>query len=113
MASYEAESARTPHIRVEVLREDEGPDGWTYEIDAAQDADSRLLELRLGFRDHDHWSGGASRPSVVAKAVVRVLIERLGLDELPGSFDAARGRRLVPDFDELVGPAIEDGPTNG
>jgi len=100
MESYGAQPLGTP--RVAVTTERDTPGGWWYTIEAAEGAESRTIRLTLSWADHDHWSGGAVRPSAVAEAALWVLLEHLGLRALPDSFDCARGRRLINDFDERV-----------
>lgn len=100
MESYGAQPLGTP--RLAITTEHETPGGWWYSIEAAEGAEDRTIRLTLSWADHDHWSGGAQRPSHVAEACLRVIVEHLGVAALPDRLDCARGRRLIHDFDERV-----------
>jgi len=88
---------------VEIGPETEGGRGWSYEVRVVWMDDAETEHrVTLSWHDHDHWSGGANPPSRVASAVVRAAGEALGREKLPGRFDAATLRRLVPGLDERL-----------
>lgn len=86
------------------MTESDVPQGWRYLVEITRD-DGAVSEhrVRLGWVDHNHWTGErAVPPWHVAEAVVRYLLDHMP-DELPARFDAAIARRWVPAIDrELV-----------
>lgn len=100
MESYEAQPLGKP--RLAVTAENDTPGGWCYTIEATEGADSRTLAVTLSWADHDHWSSGATRPSAVAEAALRAILEHHSVRALPESFDCSRGRRMIQGFDDRV-----------
>ncbi len=84
--------------QVLVESETESGHGWRYGVRITH-ADGHVSEhtVTLAWVDHDHWSGGRLAPSRVVEAVVTSLLAHTA--DLPAAFDAARARRLVPEFD--------------
>lgn len=90
-------SSLRDHVTVGVEREI--PRGWEYHVAVALPGGApRDHRVTLGFRDHDHWCGGAMPPSRVIQAVVEFLLARR--IPLPAAFDAAKARYWVPTFDD-------------
>ncbi len=79
------------------------PGGWEFEVRIDQPGkDARTLTLRVSWADFEHWSGGASPPSTVAKAVVELAIDRKACSDNLGDFDAAMLRRWFPGADAAL-----------
>ncbi len=91
-------------MRVTVEEEREAPRGWVFRVrvegaGGAGKAGS-VREVRLSWVDHEYWSRGQCPPAEVVSALVGLLAERGGLDELGGSFDASVARRRQPWLDD-------------
>ncbi len=93
--------ANDSRVAVEVLTESEVSGGWshTVRVRRAEGAESTHI-VRLAWVDHDHWSAGASAPSRVTEAVVRLLVACEPILELPERFDASTARRWLPGIDQ-------------
>lgn len=89
-------------VAVVVRTEMEITGGWIYQITVGDSAH----EVRLSWRDHDYWSGGAAAPSKVVQALIESLLaspEWIARGErLPAFFDAAKVRRWAPLVDAEV-----------
>ncbi|MFZ4576009.1 MAG: hypothetical protein ACOYN0_16590 [Phycisphaerales bacterium] len=71
--------------------------GWAYDVSIRwPDGNASDHEVTLSWADHNHWCGGASPPSRVAEAVVRLATSR---GSLPVEFDCATVRRWCPGLD--------------
>lgn len=79
------------------------PGGWEFGVRITPgSAEASTLTLRMSWADFEHWSGGATPPSVVARAVVELAMERKSAGARLGDFDAAMLRRWFPDADETL-----------
>lgn len=79
------------------------PGGWEFGVRIAQTGrPDRALTLRMSWADSDHWSCGVSAPSIVARAVVELALERKADAANLGDFDAAMLRRWFPGADETL-----------
>lgn len=85
------------------LQETETQRGWLYLGTLQTASGERSIEMSLSWADYEHWGRGLVRPVEVAGALLRV-IANVGLsgETLPDRFDAARLRRQIEGFDELV-----------
>jgi hypothetical protein len=91
--------------RVQVVNETEDRSGWSFQVRIAGDAPAKplLRTLRLSWADYGLWSAdGADPPHAVAVAVIRFLLSRAALSELPASFDASTVRRRFADADDAI-----------
>ena len=89
----------TVHIETEI----DTAGGWEFGVRIEQAGRSaRTLTLRMSWADFEHWSGGASPPSTVAKSVVELAIKRKPSQSALGDFDAAMLRRWFPGADEAL-----------
>lgn len=84
------------------LQETETPSGWRFDGELGDGGSRRPIEVLVSWADCEYWGKGLVRPVDVARALLRVAIRAVGLDELPVRFDAARLRRTIDRFDELV-----------
>ncbi len=88
---------------VTILTEKDTPSGWQFDARLSEPGEpDRTVTLRLSWADFEHWSGGAIPPSVVAKAVVELAMERKPASARLGDFDAAMLRRWFPGTDEVM-----------
>ncbi len=87
----------------EVRSETEGPRGWTFDVQFADERGVRTIELRLDWTDYDHWSHGSLTPSDVAVGALKCAAALVGAPEIPARLDASILRRLAPGFDEHIG----------
>lgn len=88
----------------ELLGEREVAGGWHYDAQIVfADGSMRRLAITLSWSDYQHWSpDGATAPSQIADAVLRVVassIERFAGME---SIDASTARRRVERGDEII-----------
>ena len=85
---------------VEVVSEQEGEAGWSFQIRLGGDA---MLALRLSWADYDLWSNeGGDPPHAVAKAVALFMLSKITPADLPATFDASTARRRFPDADSEI-----------
>jgi hypothetical protein len=88
---------------LEIGEEVEQPSGWAYRV-ARLDGTGQVSSthtVRLSWVDHDQFSGGACRPSVVVEAVLDALIDA-GFEDWPAVFDLSTARRWVPELRAAV-----------
>jgi len=85
---------------VQVLREHEDANGWSFTLRVGRGSEDRLHTLTLSWADHEHWTRGAIPPSTTAEAIVRVALAEG--NELPERLDAARLTREIPGFSERL-----------
>lgn len=89
--------------RVEIITEEDTPGGWEYHARVGVEGETpREVRVRLAWVDHDHWSGGRCAPSLVVERLLRLLIDRTPVSELPEQFNAASARRWAPGIDALM-----------
>ncbi|MFG0292733.1 MAG: hypothetical protein ACIAQF_09950 [Phycisphaerales bacterium JB065] len=84
------------------LEESETPSGWRFIGEVESGEIRRRIEMVVSWADYEYWGRGLVRPIDVARSLLRVAIRTETLNELPEKFDAARLRRTVERFDELV-----------
>jgi hypothetical protein len=105
-------------IQVEVEDETDLGEGWQFVVavtSAGVDANGRSepddhdhpvsvrrFRVSLSWMDYDFWCGGSRRPESVVADVVRLVIDRIGLDRLPERFDTATVRRWIRDADHVL-----------
>lgn len=90
-----------PQPVARVLEEHETAHGWSFRLTVDRHAGPTTEhEVTLSWVDHDHWSGGTTPPSRLIERLVGILAGHVA--DLPSRFDAARARRWVPQFDELL-----------
>lgn len=79
------------------------PTGWEFGVRIDHPARATMtLTLRMSWADFEHWSGGASPPSAVARAVVELALDRKEDGAKLGDFDAAMLRRWFPGADAAL-----------
>ena len=89
---------KEPCMRLEVISEQEVESGLKFAITYGDET----CTLSLSWADYNLWSRDGTRPpSIVAAAVLRVMISH-GPKALPNAFDASMLRRLVDGGDRLV-----------
>jgi hypothetical protein len=89
-------------VVVEIVEERDTSRGWEFLARLDTPRGPRDVVLLMSWVDCEHWSRGGAPPADVAREVLRLLVERDGLDSLPDRFDAARLRRLHPDSDDAL-----------
>lgn len=90
--------------QVEILSEQERDGGWTFNVQALDEAGSlHRFDLRLSWADYNLWSpDGADPPDRIAEAVMSFLLARQPAGELRPSFDASIARRMHADADAAI-----------
>jgi len=92
-------------MQVEVISEIEEENGLTFSARLGE----QTCELSLSWADYNLWSPDGTRsPSIVAGAVLRVLLEH-GPSEIPLHLDASILRRLIDGGDRLVHQQLGNG----
>ncbi|MBM44451.1 MAG: hypothetical protein CMJ36_05515 [Phycisphaerae bacterium] len=92
-------------MQVEVISEQEEESGLKFSITFGGEA----CTLSLSWADYNLWSPDGTRPpSIVAVAVLRVLLEH-GPEKIPASLDASVLRRLIDGGDQLVSRELGSG----
>lgn len=95
---------------VRVNEETETDRGWRFDVDIREaDGVERRVCVALSWHDYDLWGRGAVPPADVARALVRVLVDRGAIGSLGESFDASSARRLVRTLDADVPEALTTG----
>jgi hypothetical protein len=101
-------------LAVIVETEIDTPGGWEFGVRVTQRGKAdRNLTLRMSWADSEHWSGGASAPSIVAQAVVELALERKPESVNLGDFDAAMLRRWFPGADDTLRNRLSRGDEAG
>ncbi len=90
--------------QIRVLQEEASARGWAFQVAVRHEAARESIHrITLSWADYDLWSpGGSDPPARVVEAAVRFLIDHLGGETLPASFDASIARRRVAGADQSI-----------
>lgn len=89
--------------RIEIGREIEGTNHWSYEVTVVDPAGvTHAYRVMLNWSDYDLWSHGRIAPHSVVRAAFEFLLDREPASSILPKFDCAVIRRYFPDVDEVL-----------
>jgi hypothetical protein len=89
--------------QVDITAEQELPGAWTFALRVDGPGAPTDRTLHLSWADYNLWSSdGADPPHAVARAVVKFLMARMALGDLPARIDASVARRRFADADREI-----------
>lgn len=88
--------------RIEIGREVEGKNNWTYQVQVFDAGRAFAFQVTLGWSDYDLWSHGRVPPERVVRAALEFLLEKEPAAEILPKFDCSVIRRYFPEVDRQL-----------